>query len=173
MGTYGWVGEYRRIYDKAVELYRHGKRVPAEFFTPEEQKFLAAIGQTPMEVYDFAEDWVADGEPDFGTALLIVSARRDYFLVEQAGHPSAVHRAAEEFPRKTETIEGIEWLARIIEKARAKLRGELPPELMYGCGGDRAFLKKVDVHPADFLRVVWSAHQETAKIVAFVKDRQR
>ena len=34
-------------------------------------------------------------------------------------------------------IDGIAWLPRILVKARLKLRGEMPADLMYGCGGDR------------------------------------
>ena len=39
---------------------------------------------------------------------------------------------------------------------------------MYCCGGDRAFLKKVNIHPADFLRYVWAAHDDDQKIVGYV-----
>ena len=59
---------------------------------------------------------------------------------------------------------------RIIEKARAKLRGEMPDELMFCCGGDRAFLRKIDLHPADFLREVWAAGDDTQRVVRYVKS---
>jgi hypothetical protein len=39
---------------------------------------------------------------------------------------------------------------------------------MYSCGGDRAFLKKVDIHPADFLREVWAARDDDRKIIEYV-----
>ena len=64
---------------------------------------------------------------------------------------------------------GVAWLPRLIAKARAKLRGEMPGELMYGCGGDRAFLRRVNIHPADFLREVWSARDDDEKIIEYVK----
>ena len=38
----------------------------------------------------------------------------------------------EEFPAKTDEIAGIAWLPRLIVKARAKLEGALPADLMYG-----------------------------------------
>lgn len=75
-------------------------------------------------------------------------------------------------PPKDEAVDGIEWLPRIISKARAKLRGEMPAELMFGCGGDRPFLRGVNIHPADFLREVWAAGGEDRRIIEFVK-RQR
>ncbi|MFN7139254.1 MAG: hypothetical protein ACK4UN_07945, partial [Limisphaerales bacterium] len=54
------------------------------------------------------------------------------------------------------------------EKAKAKLRGEMPPELMFGCGGDRPFLKSVNIELSEFLRLVWSAEDDTQKIVNYV-----
>ncbi|MCX6865247.1 MAG: DUF5069 domain-containing protein [Verrucomicrobia bacterium] len=60
-------------------------------------------------------------------------------------------------------------LPRILAKARAKLRGELDPDLMFGCGGDRRFLEKHgDIHPADFLRRVWAAGNDDGKLATWV-----
>ena len=38
----------------------------------------------------------------------------------------------DEFPAKSDEAEGIAWLPRLITKARAKLAGSLPADLMYG-----------------------------------------
>jgi hypothetical protein len=75
-----------------------------------------------------------------------------------------------ELPAKTAELDGIVWLPRILGKARAKLRGEMHPDMMFGCGGDRAFLAKYDIHPADFLRVVWAAGDDDQKVLAYVKS---
>jgi len=171
MGHYDWTVEFYRIYQQAAAAYRAGERKAEALFQPDEVKFLAAHGQTPHEVFDFVEDAVSGGAPDYGTALLIAAARRDYFLVVQHGKPSGKRRSDDDFPKKSDSVSGIPWLPRIIEKARARLRGELPPDLMYGCGGDRKFLQGYDLHPADFLRFVWSAGEETGKIVEYVKSR--
>jgi hypothetical protein len=72
-------------------------------------------------------------------------------------------------PSKDATVEGIGWLPRIIPKAKAKLRGEMPEDLMFDCGGDRRFFKENKIHPADFLRTVWAAGDDDAEIIAFVK----
>ena len=72
-------------------------------------------------------------------------------------------------PSKSAQLGGFEWLPRIIEKARVKLRGEMPPDLMYCCGGDRAFLREHGIHAADFLHEVWAAGDDTARILAFVR----
>ncbi|TLD70649.1 hypothetical protein FEM03_10040 [Phragmitibacter flavus] len=61
------------------------------------------------------------------------------------------------------------WLPRIIAKAEAKLRGEMDPDIMFGCGGDRAFLSEVGIHPADFLRMIWAAKGDQDRVVKFVK----
>jgi hypothetical protein len=77
----------------------------------------------------------------------------------------------EKLPSKDAEIDGIGWLPRIIPKAEAKLRGEMPPELMYGCGGDRKFFRTNQVDPAAFLRTVWNAKGNQAEIVAWVKKQ--
>ena len=38
----------------------------------------------------------------------------------------------DDFPAKADEVEGIAWLPRLIVKARAKLAGQLPADLMYG-----------------------------------------
>ncbi len=74
-------------------------------------------------------------------------------------------------PAKDAELEGIPWLPRLIDKAEAKLRGEMPADLMYDCGGDRQFFKKHDRHPADFLRVTWAAKGDARKILRYVRGK--
>jgi hypothetical protein len=168
---YDWAEAFHACYDKAVELYRLGERQPSKCFDKRETSFLASIGHTPQELYDYAEDWVCDETPSFHTALLIAAVRRDYFLVIQKGQLSTHKMKMSDFPAKDAEMDGFRWLPRIILKARAKLRGELPADLMYGCGGDRAFLRSVNIHPADFLRTVWSARDDNRKIIGYVQQR--
>jgi hypothetical protein len=76
-----------------------------------------------------------------------------------------------DLPGRGNELGGLPYLPRIITKARAKLRGELDPDLMFGCGGDRSFLRKHgDIHPADFLRHVWAARDNDQAIVDYVLD---
>jgi hypothetical protein len=72
-------------------------------------------------------------------------------------------------PAKTAEVDGIAWLPRIIAKARLKLRGELPPDLMYGCAGDRPFLQKMNLDLPRFLKLVWECGDDTRRIVEAVK----
>jgi Domain of unknown function (DUF5069) len=73
-------------------------------------------------------------------------------------------------PTFGDELDGMAYLPRILAKARAKLRGELDPDLMYGCGGDRNFLgKHGNIHMADFLRRVWSAGEDDQEVADWVK----
>lgn len=171
MVHYDFHREFRAIYDKACRLYQSGKRDPGEFFTKLELAFLASIGSRAQVMFDYAEDADSYGEPDFDTALMIELVRRNYFLLVQRSEPSAVVLAEASMPAKADEVRGIAWLPRLIPKARAKLRGELPQNLMYCCGGDRRFFKERDIHPAEFLQVVWQFGEDDKAIVDWVAAR--
>lgn len=161
-----WTARLRELYDKALGLYRQGQRGADTYFTPDELTFLSSIGLQPINVYDFAEDFSRGGEPDWDTFLLCAAARRDYFLQIQHGQPAPAQPF--ELPGRQDEWEGIGWLPRIAYKAQCFLEGRLRPDVMYCCGGDRGFLKRHHLHPADFLRAVWAAKGDEAKILAFV-----
>jgi hypothetical protein len=81
---------------------------------------------------------------------------------------------ANDIPTFGEALEGIHYLPRLLAKARAKLRGELDADVMFGCGGDRKFFRDHgEIHPADFLRQVWAAGAEDAEVAAFVRGSSR
>ncbi len=170
---YIWDAYFAELFDSCVQEYDDGNKDYENWFTEEDLDFLNAIGCKEREFFDFVEDHcVSDGQdPTATTALLITAVRRDYFLTVQKGVASDRVVLPSELPAKTAEVDGIVWLPRIIVKARAKLRGEMDPDTMFGCGGDRAFLAKHDIHPADFLRVVWAAGDDDSKIIAYVKSR--
>lgn len=167
MNSCDWTSPVKALYQHALQRYGAGNRDPQTFFTAQEQQELASIGATSMELYDYAEDAAS---VTWETALLILAARRDYFLVMQHGIPSTQRFTMADFPAKDAELDGIPWLPRIIMKAQGRLRGELPMEMMYCCGGDRAFFAKHDLHPADFLRFVWSVNGDQQKILAYAKN---
>jgi hypothetical protein len=164
-----WSTRFRDLWENAVAQYAAGNRQPATY----RDALLDEIGYTAQELYDFAEDWVKYQAPSFETALLIAAVRRDYFLVIQHGQSTGRTIRMEDLPAKTAAVAGVEWLPRLIAKARAKLHGEMPADLMFGCGGDRNFFEKTKIHPADFLRVVWAAGDNDEKIIAYVKQAAR
>ena len=140
------------------------------YYSPEDLDFLASIGYKPRELFDFVEDLADESVPAQSTALLGAGVRRDYFLTIQKGETSAKQISREDVPSFGEEFDGIAYLPRIIAKAEAKLRGELDPDMMFGCGGDRKFLRENgDIHPADFLRHVWAAAGDASKVADFVK----
>ncbi|HEX2100409.1 MAG TPA: DUF5069 domain-containing protein, partial [Candidatus Synoicihabitans sp.] len=163
----------RALYDKAVSLYANGSRGAENYFTPDEQAWLASNGLIPQHLYDYAEDELDGGEPGFGNALGIELVRRDYFFNVQQGRRSEVILDEDALPPKTAEAGGIRWLPRIIPKAQAKLRGELPPSLMYCCGGDRNFLRTHDIQPAEFLSLIWRHLDDEAAVIAWVQARSR
>jgi hypothetical protein len=171
MSSYLWTQKLREIYDKAVALYKGGNRDLDSYFSDEEKGFLSSIGLRPINLYDYAEDMNGAGEPDWNTVLLMAAARRDYFLYHQHGKTSTVITEAESLPPKPEELEGIPWLPRIIKKAQCFLEGGLCHEIMYCCGGDRRFLKEYDIHPADFLRIVWASGGDISKILGYFRKK--
>lgn len=172
MAHYEFPKEFRKIYDHAVALYAKGQRGADTFFDASQRAFLAANGLTAQHLYDYAEDHNGyEGEPGFEQALAIELVRRDYFLNAQGGRASAVVLDEGKLPSKTDAVRGIEWLPRIIPKAKAKLRGELPASLMYCCGGDRRFFKAHDILPAEFLSLVWRHENDDNAIIEWVVRR--
>lgn len=164
-----WEPLFSELFKEAVKKYRNGHEKAQGLVNERGQSFLKSIGYTEQEFFDFVEDHAKGGEPTLETTLRIAAVRRDYFLQEQKGKPSAHQISMDKLPSKDAEIEGIGWLPRIIPKAEAKLRGEMPPELMYGCGGDRKFFKTNGIDAAEFLKKVWDAKGNQSEIVAWVK----
>lgn len=168
---YDFAKRFRELYDKAVSLYRNGRRGSGSYFNASEEAWLKSNGLTAQHLYDYAEDDVGEAEPGFDIALGIELVRRDYFLNVQQGMPSSHVLDTASLPPKSAAAHGIEWLPRIIPKARAKLRGELPASLMYCCGGDRAFFTTHDIHPHEFLNLIWRAGDNDQLIIDWVVTR--
>jgi hypothetical protein len=166
-----WEQRFSKLFQNAVTKYREGHQKAEGIVDEKGRTFLASIGHTVQELFDFVEDFAKAGEPTLETALKIASVRRDYFLQKQNGNPSPHRISMDALPSKDAAIDGIVWLPRLIPKAEAKLRGEMPPDLMYGCGGDRKFFKTHKLGAAEFLRKVWEAGGNQAEIVAWVKAK--
>lgn len=168
--NYTWDQEFMALFERCVAKYRSGNQDYNSYYTAADSAFLKSIGCQPREFFDFVEDHASGGDPSPGTALLVAAARRDYFLTIQKGKTSSAVLDPSQLPARDDaSLGGIRWLRRIIPKARAKLRGELHPDIMYGCGGDRGFLEQHHVHPADFLRAVWAAGEDDQKVLSWLK----
>jgi hypothetical protein len=171
MKHYNFADQFRALYDKAVKLYGSGNTDQTTYFSAEEKAFLAANGISVQNMFDYAEDHHGYGEPGYDRALAMELVRRDYFLNVQGGKPSTTVIDVARMPAKTDAVKGIEWLPRLIPKTKAKLRGELPASLMYSCGGDRNFFRTHDIHPAEFMSVVWRHLDDDDAIVDWVLKR--
>jgi hypothetical protein len=168
-----WNDEFLALFARCLSAYQAGNQDFTCYYDQHDQELLHAIGYQPRELFDFVEDFAEQDEPSISTALLIAAARRDYFQTEQKSIPSDRVVSSDDVPAFEEEMDGMAYLPRILAKGRAKLRGELHPDLMFDCGGDRRFLKEHgDIHPADFLRNLWAAGDDDAKICAWVKEQQ-
>ena len=168
-----WNDNFLALFDRCVAAYQSGDRDFQNYYTATDLEFLASIGCQTREFFDFIEDFCEEGEPSASSALLVAAVRRDYFLTVQKSKTSKTVLSAADIPTFGDELDGMTYLPRILEKGRAKLRGELDPDLMFGCGGDRNFLAKHgDIHPADFLRRVWAAGSDPQKLASWVKQQK-
>lgn len=173
MKHYNYQKTLETLWQKGVEQYKAGTRGAENLYDANETQWLRDNGITTQEIYDFVEDYTRDGEPDFTTFALITDVRRSYFLEEMGGKYTGKRIDPSTYPPKTEAVNGIVWLPRIIEKAKAKLRGELDADSMYGCGGDRRFLKEQDIAPSQFLRKVADNIDNKQAVIDWVVARKR
>ncbi len=170
MSNYTWDSTFAELFERCLAKYKTGDEDYTGYYSDEDMAFLKSIGYKPREFFDFVEDYGDGGEPSLSTAIMIASVRRDFLDVVMNGVISDKEIDPSTLPPKPEAMDGIVWLPRIIAKARAKLRGELDPNSMFCCGGDRNFLRTHDIAPADFLRVVWAAEDDDSKILDYVKN---
>ncbi len=168
-----WNDYFLTLFARCVANYQTGDLDFTNYYRPQDLDFLANIGCKSREFFDFVEDFCAEGEPSVSSALLVAAVRRDYFITHQKSIPSDRILTRDELPTFGDELNGMPYLPRLLAKGRAKLRGELDPELMFGCGGDRNFLKKNGkIHPADFLRHLWAAGNDDSKIAAWILEQQ-
>ena len=175
MREYDYQAQLNRLWDWTVSQYERGNRDPESYslYNLSERTFLEEIGMKPGELVDFAEDYLRSGEPDFATVAMIQEVRRAYLEEMQGGNPSSDVIDPNSLPAPDSEAAGIPWLPRIVEKARAKLHGELDPDVMYACPNDRRFLKEHDVHPATFLRKLWETEEDPSALVEWFSGRSK
>lgn len=170
MQNYKWDSYFAALFEPCVARYRSGDADYENYYSKTDREFLDSIGYKPREFFDFVEDFSDDGEPSLTTAVMIANVRRDYLRWEMKGEKSSYEIQPDELPKRAEELDGIAWLPRILAKAKHKLRGELSPEIMFCCGGDRNFLRNHDIAPADFLHAVWSSYGDEKAIVEFLRS---
>ena len=169
-----WNDEFIRLFETCTARYHKGEREYETWFTAKDLQLLEEIGYKTREFFDFIEDYCEKQSPSPSTAMLIAAVRRDYFHTIQKRQKSDKTLTHDDLPTFGDMLNDIAYLPRILAKARAKLRGELDPDIMYSCGGDMNFLKNNgDIHPADFLRQVWAAGEDDKKLAKWVASQAR
>ena len=168
-----WAFTFHKIYERAITQFERGLRGTDQVVDSSTSPFLGSIGMSQQELYDFVEDGVVAGEPTFEEVLRITHLRRHYFLTVQKAQPSTRRLSTDDFPPGQATLGGYRWLPRILAKANAKLRGELPSDLMYSCGNDRAFLQPLGIMPFEFLEKVWQYEGHENQLLEYIKLKQK
>jgi hypothetical protein len=169
MSTIPWEQRFREVYDRGVAAWHAGRNSPSTMFNREDTAFLATIGCTAQELFDFVDDSLRYDDLDYKTTLAVAAIRRDYFLNVMKGKSTGRIASMDSLPAKTAEVDGIAWLPRLIVKARLKLRGEMPDDLMYGCAGDRPFLRKMNMDLPGFLKLVRESGDDDRQIINAVK----
>lgn len=127
-----WRRQFHDLFFKGVERHKEGLQSPEGMFEGDEPAFLKSIGCSTQELFDFCDDYVNWDDVIYEHVEELQAVRYQHFVRELDSQPADFRMEMNEFPSKTDEIEGIAWLPRLIVKARAKLAGNLPADLMYG-----------------------------------------
>lgn len=104
MNHYNYQKTLQAVWQKAVDLYRSGNEDAKTYFNEQELDFLDLIGASAQEIFDFAEDFVDGGEPDFTTVAMIHDVRRAYLREQQQGNTSKAMLDPSTLPAKDSHI---------------------------------------------------------------------
>jgi hypothetical protein len=79
-------------------------------------------------------------------------------------------RDGKTFPRRgRESIDGVLWLARVSDKARAAAAGTIH-DYIYPCPMDKGVMERWGITPADFDAAI-AAHADDASLLAWLRAR--
>ncbi len=164
------INALNQFHDKASANYRAGSREPSQILSAEDFEALVKLGVAPQCLYDAVDDLARYGEPGKAVFVELAQMRADFFQITLEGRPPSRIVEERELPPKSTEFEGVSWLPRIIRKAQCFLEGSLCDDIMYGCSGDRAFLKKYNATLPSFLAVVRDTHGDPAQALRFLES---
>ena len=127
-----WKQRFRALFNEGVARHKTGRQSPDAMFGESEIEFLESIGCSSQEMFDFCDDYVHWDDVIYDHVEELQAVRYEHFKNELSSQPADTRMEMSEFPAKADEVEGIAWLPRLIVKARAKLAGQLPADLMYG-----------------------------------------
>ena len=164
------INALNQLHDKASASYCAGCRKPSQILPSEDLEALAKLGVAPQCLYDAVDDLARYGEPSKAVFVQLAQMRADHFQTALAGRPPSRIVEERELPPKSTEFQGVSWLPRIIRKAQCFLEGSLCDDIMYGCAGDRSFLKKYNATLPSFLAVVRDTHGDPAQALCFLES---
>lgn len=167
------INELDQLHEKAGANYRAGCRYPGQILAQDDLGKLAGLGVSAQFLYDAVDDLARYGEPSKAVFVELAKMRADYFQTTLHCQPPARIIQESELPPKSAEFQGVAWLPRIIRKAQCFLEGSLCDDIMYGCAGDRSFLKKYNTTLPAFLAVVRDAQGDLARILKILTDSSR
>ena len=127
-----WRKQFHNLFFNGVERHKEDRQSPEAMFEGDEPAFLESIGCSTQEMFDFCDDYVGWDDVIYEHIVELQGVRLDHFKNGLNSQPAIRRMEMHEFPLKDAEVEGIAWLPRLIVKARAKLAGQLPADLMYG-----------------------------------------
>ena len=127
-----WRQQFHELFFTGVKRYEAGRHSPESMFETEDTIFLESIGCSTLEMFDFCDDYVRWGDVIYEHVEELQAVRLKHYQTTLNREPAERQMSMDEFPAKSDEAEGIAWLPRLITKARAKLAGSLPADLMYG-----------------------------------------
>ncbi len=158
--------ELKELHHSALCRYRGGARDARSLFeAAAEKERLRRLGLGAQVVFDFIEDFATAGAPTVEDFVEAAVLRVEWFQSSLTAVPPPI-------PAREAVAHGIRWLPRITAKARRFLTGTLPEDLMFGCGGDRAFLQAHGLSIGRFLAAV-SATPDDNVVFAWVASAKR
>src|SRR5688500_642610 len=96
-----WKAQFRNVWDRGVAAWEAGRKSAKTMFSDEDAAFLATIGCTTQELFDFVDDHLRYG--DFGSdmVLAVTEIRLRYFLEVMHGKPTGRIVPMKELPAKS------------------------------------------------------------------------
>jgi hypothetical protein len=94
-----WKQEFRKVWDRGVAAWHQGRRSARTMFSPEDVAFLASIGCTAQELFDFVDDCLDYGDFDYETVLAVTEIRPP-LLPRGDGRKAYGANRADEYPAR-------------------------------------------------------------------------
>src|ERR1700730_13328148 len=66
-----WKPEFRKVWERGVAAWKAGRKAARTMFAPGDVAFLAGIGCTAQELFDFVDDSLRYDDVDFETVLAV------------------------------------------------------------------------------------------------------